>query len=48
MTDTEEIRWEIVKAMLNDFPQLKQRLKKYLQTEGNQKRPGSLTHTRLP
>jgi len=48
MTDTEEIRWEIVKAMLNDFPQLKQRLKEYLQNEGKQKRPGLLTDTQLP
>jgi hypothetical protein len=43
--ETEEIRWQIVKAMLHDFPQLKQRLKKYLKNEEKQKRPRSPTHT---
>jgi hypothetical protein len=28
---TEEIRWKVLKAMLDDFPQLRQRLKEYLQ-----------------
>jgi len=26
----EEIRWQIVKAMLNEFPTLKEKVKKYL------------------
>ena len=25
----DEIRWKIIKAMLNDFPQLRQRVKEY-------------------
>ena len=29
----DEIRWKIIKAMLNDFPQLRQRTKEYLEPE---------------
>jgi len=29
----DEIRWEIIKAMLNDFPQLRQRVKEYFGAE---------------
>lgn len=32
---TEEIRWKVLKAMLDDFPQLRQRLKEYLQIGRN-------------
>lgn len=27
---TEEIRWQVIKAMLNEFPALKERVKSYL------------------
>jgi len=29
----DEIRWKIIKALLNDFPQLRQRTKKYLEAK---------------
>jgi len=28
---TEEIRWQVLKAMLNEFPALKERVKSYLE-----------------
>jgi len=28
----EEIRWQVIKAMLNEFPTLKERVKKYLKS----------------
>jgi len=28
--EAKELRWKLVKAMLDDFPQLKQRVKAYL------------------
>lgn len=28
---TEEIRWQVIKAMLNEFPVLKERVKSYLE-----------------
>jgi len=28
---TEEIRWKVLKAMLNEFPALKERVKSYLE-----------------
>jgi len=28
---TEEIRWQVIKAMLNEFPALKERVKNYLE-----------------
>jgi len=31
LNDITEIRWKVLKAMLDDFPQLKQRVKEYLQ-----------------
>jgi len=31
LNDITEIRWKVLKAMLDDSPQLKQRTKKYLQ-----------------
>jgi len=31
LNDITEIRWKVLKAMLDDFPQLKRRTKKYLQ-----------------
>ena len=34
--EIEEIRWKIVKAILDDFPQLRQRVKAYLNTEKTQ------------
>jgi len=30
----DEIRWKIIKAMLNDFPQLRQRVKEYFEAGG--------------
>jgi hypothetical protein len=27
---TEEIRWQVIKAMLNEFPALKEKVKSYL------------------
>jgi hypothetical protein len=27
---TEEIRWQVIKAMLNEFPTLKEKVKSYL------------------
>jgi len=32
-SETEEIRWRVIKAMLNEFPSLKQRIKGYLKEE---------------
>jgi hypothetical protein len=32
----DEIRWKIIKALLNDFPQLRQRVKEYLEAEAAQ------------
>jgi len=32
----EELRWKLVKAMLDDFPQLRQHVKAYLNTEKTQ------------
>jgi hypothetical protein len=29
----DEIRWKIIKALLEDFPQLRQRTEEYLKTE---------------
>jgi len=34
---TEEIRWQIVKAVLDEFPTLKERVKSYLKEEQKQK-----------
>jgi hypothetical protein len=31
--EIEELRWKLVKAMLDDFPQLRQHVKAYLNTE---------------
>ena len=31
----EEIRWKVLKAMLDDFPQLRQHVKEYLQIGKN-------------
>jgi hypothetical protein len=28
---TEEIRWQVIKAMLNEFPVLKEKVKNYLE-----------------
>ncbi len=30
---TEEIRWQVVKAMLDEFPVLKEKVKKYLKEQ---------------
>jgi len=30
---TEEIRWQVIKAMLNEFPNLKEKVKSYLKEE---------------
>jgi hypothetical protein len=31
--DTEEIRWQVMKAMLDDFPSLKKRAKNYVEKD---------------
>jgi len=31
LSKTEEIRWQVIKAMLNEFPALKERVKSYLE-----------------
>ena len=33
--DKEEIRWQVVKAMLDEFPTLRQKVKNYVQTAKN-------------
>jgi len=30
---SEEIRWQVIKAMLDEFPALKERIKKYLKEQ---------------
>jgi hypothetical protein len=30
---TEEIRWQLIKSMLEEFPELKQKLRSYLKQE---------------
>jgi hypothetical protein len=32
-TKTEEIRWQLIKTMLEEFPILKERIKRYLKEE---------------
>ena len=32
--ESEEIRWKVIKAMLEDFPNLKKRVKRYLEKKG--------------
>jgi hypothetical protein len=34
-TDNEEIRWHVVKAMLDEFPTLRQKVKNYVRPEEN-------------
>lgn len=33
--DKEEIRWQVVKAMLDEFPTLRQKVKNYIKTAEN-------------
>jgi hypothetical protein len=33
--DKEEIRWQVVKAMLDEFPTLKQKVRNYVKTAEN-------------
>jgi hypothetical protein len=33
--DTEEVRWQVVKAMLDDFPELRGRVRSYIQKAEN-------------
>ena len=33
--DKEEIRWQVVKAMLDEFPTLKQKVRNYVKTSEN-------------
>ena len=33
--DKEEIRWQVVKAMLDEFPTLKQKVENYIKTTEN-------------
>jgi hypothetical protein len=33
--DVEEIRWQVVKAMLDDFPELKGKVKSYVEKAEN-------------
>jgi hypothetical protein len=33
--DKEEIRWQVVKAMLDEFPTLRQKVKNYVRTAKN-------------
>jgi hypothetical protein len=33
--DTEEIRWQVVKAMLDDFPVLRKKVKSYIKRVEN-------------
>ena len=32
-TKNEEIRWQVIKAMLDEFPTLKEKVKKYLKEQ---------------
>jgi len=32
-SETEEIRWQVIKAMLNEFPALKERVKSHLEED---------------
>ncbi len=32
---TEEIRWQVVKAMLDEYPTLKQKVKSYVENQTN-------------
>ena len=33
--DKDEIRWQVVKAMLDEFPTLKKKVRNYVKTEEN-------------
>jgi hypothetical protein len=33
--NTEEIRWQVIKAMLDDFPELRKKVKNYIEKTKN-------------
>jgi hypothetical protein len=33
--NTEEIRWQVIKAMLDDFPELRKKVKNYIEKTEN-------------
>jgi len=35
VSKNEEIRWQVMKAMLDEFPMLKEKTKKYLEGQGS-------------
>ena len=39
--DPTEVRWDVLKSLLDDFPQLRDRTEQYLLEKKNSKRPSS-------
>jgi len=36
--ENDEIRWQVVKAMLDEFPNLREKVKNYIEKQSEQKR----------